>query len=117
MAWRLFKELKSYSTEASKKKSTSTNFPDTDVPKSLLDNLQEYFFLTVTTVIKSAHDEKFTCPVQVYLACFGYNEDDTFKLPSQLTSPLANWQYLLRCTALYEANRLVESRAVDSVLT
>jgi len=88
-----------------------------EVPTPLIRKLQEYFFLSVTTVIKSAKDEKFTCPVQVYLACYGYNDDDTFKAPSEITPQLANWQYLLRCTALFQANRLVELEQADSVLT
>ena len=87
------------------------------VPAPLIVKLQEYFFLSITTVIKSAKDEKFTCPVQVYLACYGYNDDDTFKAPSELTSQLAGWQYLLRCTALFQANRLLKLKKVDSVLT
>jgi hypothetical protein len=105
-ALELFEELQSYSP--------GTSPVEGSVPTSLLDTLQRYFFLTVTTKIVSAHEEKFACPVQVYLACFGYNEDDTFKAPSQVTSLLANWQYLLRCTALYEANRLVELEQAES---
>jgi hypothetical protein len=85
------------------------------VPPPLLHSLHTFFFLCVTSVIKGTQDSKFKCPVQVFLACFGYNEDDTFKMPSELTSHLAGWQYLLRCAALYEAVSLEESGRVDSV--
>ena len=88
---------------------------DHNVPQTLLNTLQEYFFLIVTRCAKAASDKRFTCPLQVYLACFGYNEDDTFKPPSQVTTLLANWQYLLRCTALYQASRLVELKKAGSV--
>jgi len=89
--------------------------PVKPVPISVIETLQEYFFLSVTTGIKNVEDEKFKCPVQVYLACYGYNEDDTFKVPSEITSQLANWQYLLRCTALFEATMLGNSGKTNSV--
>jgi hypothetical protein len=87
-----------------------------DLPSSLLSSFQEYFFLSVTSSTKSAEDKQFACPVQVFLACFGYNKDDTFKMPSEVTSHLAGWQYLLRCTALFQAVQLERSKKVDSAL-
>ena len=87
-----------------------------NVSPSLLDSFQEYFFLCVTSVVESAEDKKFACPVRVFLACFGYNEDDTFKMPPELTTHLAGWQYLLRCTALFEAVRLEKANKVESAL-
>jgi hypothetical protein len=87
-----------------------------DLPPSLINSLQEFFFLSVTNPNKGAEDKQFTCPVQVFLACFGYNEDDTFKMPSEVTSHLAGWQYLLRCTALFQAVRLEETKKVHSAL-
>lgn len=74
------------------------------MPTSLLLKLQKYFFLCVTATVKSLKDEKFQCPVHVYLACYGYNLDDTFKTPSEVTSQFANWEYLLRCTALFQSH-------------
>jgi len=81
------------------------------IPSPLLDSFQEYFFLCITSVVKSAHR-----PVEAFLACFGYNEDDTFKMPSEAISHLAAWQYLLRCTALFEAVRLHKSGKAPSIL-
>lgn len=86
------------------------------IPRPLLNSFQEYFFLSVTSVVKNAQDTQFACPVEAFLACFGYNEDDTFKMPSEVTSHLAGWQYLLRCTALFEAVRLHNSGKAQSVL-
>jgi len=86
------------------------------VPEGLLSSLQDFLFFSITGIIKTAYDEKFTCPVQVYMACYGYNSDDTFKSTAQLTSTLANWSYLLRCTTFYQANKLFKANAVGSVL-
>jgi len=46
------------------------------------------------------------------MACFGYREDDTFKTPPEVTTMLAHWKFLLRCTALYYA---VELSEVDEI--
>jgi len=86
---------------------------DTTPPDSAIEALQQYFFLAVTDMVKDARDRKFQCPVQVYIACFAYNEDDTFKAPSQTTSLLACLQFLLRSTALYHA--FAENKANESV--
>ena len=86
------------------------------VPAALIASFQQYFFLCVTSVIKSAEDEKFACPVQAFLACFGYKDDDTFRTASEVTSHLAGWQFLLRCTALVEAFRLEQSKQAHSAL-
>lgn len=96
---------------------TSAVGPKPDVLASPVRELQEYFFLSVTSMVEVAKDKKFQCPVQVYLACFGYNNDDTFKTPSEVTSQLANWQYLLRCTALFQVNLLSKLEKVGSILT
>ena len=123
-AQKLFDDLSNYSEllpecpikiDRSKPNSPdATNKPP--VPESLLSSLQDFFFYSVTGIIKTPHDDKFTCPVQVYIACFGYKSDDTFKTAPELTSLLANWQYLLRCTALYQAHQLFEANEVGSVL-
>lgn len=78
------------------------------VPRPLIDLLQDFFFSCVTATVDVAADKKFSTPVQVYMACFGYRKDDTFKAPSEVTSVLAKWQFLLRATALYHAASLSE---------
>jgi hypothetical protein len=75
-------------------------------PESIIRTLQEYFFLSITDMVRDSRDKKFKCPVQVYISCFAYNDDDTFEAPSQVTSLLASLQYLLRCIVLYQANIL-----------
>jgi hypothetical protein len=86
------------------------------VPDVVIEALQEYFFHSVTSMVEVAKDKKFGCPVQVYIACFAYNVDDTFKGPSQVTSLLACLQFLLRGTALYQANILAVPESDASVL-
>lgn len=71
--------------------------------------LQEFFFAAVTESVEESCDSRFKCPVLSFIACFAYNEDDTFKLAPRITTLLANWEFLLRCTALYNAH-LVSSR-------
>ena len=70
--------------------------------KKAVRALQRLFLSAVTDSIKESQGNRFKCPVLAYIACFAYNSDDTFKVPFQLTSVLAHWQYLLRCTALYQ---------------
>jgi len=123
IAQKFFDDLSNYSTLLPECPTninrSKPNDPDAanepPVPESLLSSLQDFFFSSVTGIIKTPHDNKFTCPVQVYIACFGYKRDDTFKTAPELTSLLANWQYLLRCTALYQAHKLFEANAVGSV--
>jgi hypothetical protein len=74
-----------------------------NVPIPLLREVQAFFFDCVTKRSPEAEDQQFSCPVQCYIAAYSFNKDNTFKLPHDLTSLLANWQYLLRATALYEA--------------
>jgi hypothetical protein len=71
---------------------------------SLFHKLQEYSFLSIAGFIESIKDKKFKCLVQVYLVCFGYNTDDTSKSPSNVTSHLATWTYLLKCIAMLQAH-------------
>lgn len=54
-------------------------------------------------MVQVTADKKFSTSMQVFMACFGYKEDDTFKTPSEVTSVLAQWHFLLRCIALYYA--------------
>jgi len=124
LAEKFYKDLSDYSELLPKRPakinrsktndSASTNEPS--VPEGLLSSLQDFLFSSVTGSIKTAYDVKFTCPVQVYMACYGYNGDDTFKSAAQLTHTLANWSYLLRCIALYQANKLFEAKEVGSIL-
>ena len=119
VARELFKALQDYTPkftmpDPATAKKGSNQLVKLDSPDSLVDKLQEYFFLSVTGFIKSIKDEKFKCPVQVYLACFGYNDDDTFKRPSDVTPHLAAWTYLLRCTALLQAHQAAELKQTES---
>lgn len=84
--------------------------------EGLVHLFQDFFFRCVTEMVKEAEDEKFKCPVQVFMACFAYNEDDTFKTPSEVTSVLAQWQYLLRCTALHHAATLAKKDETVSAI-
>ena len=68
-----------------------------------IHKLQDLFFLATTDSVEESQQNRFKCPVLAYVACFAYNSDDTFKAAAQVTSPLAQWQFLLRCTALYHA--------------
>jgi hypothetical protein len=77
--------------------------------------LQEFFFAAVTDSTQASQDNLFECPVQAYIACFAYNEDDTFKMASEITSMLAQWKYLLRCTALYHANLSFDAKRSTAV--
>lgn len=77
--------------------------------------LQKFFFAAVTDSVKESQDSRYKCPVLSYIACFAYNEDDTFKLAPQVTTLLAQWQFLLRCTALYSAHLSYECGGVQSV--
>lgn len=69
--------------------------------KDAVISLQRFFFSAITESIDDRQANKFTCPVLTYIACFAYKKDDTFKLASQITSCLAQWSFLIRCTALY----------------
>ena len=64
---------------------------------------QKLFFSLVTNTAPAVADNQFSCPVQCFIAARSYNEDDTFKSPHSITSTLAQWQFLLRATGLYEA--------------
>lgn len=77
--------------------------------------LQMFFFAAVTESVMESQDSRYKCPVLSYIACFAYNEDDTFKLAPQVTNLLAQWQFLLRCTALYSAHLSFESGQAQSV--
>ena len=77
--------------------------PSPEVMGAVLQ-LQKFFFAAVTDSIEESQDNRYKCPVHSYIAYFAYNEDDTFKLAPQVTSLLAQWQFLLRCTALYSAH-------------
>jgi len=68
-----------------------------------MERLQEFFFAAVTDSVEESQDNRFKCPVLAYIACFGYNNDNTFKLAPEVTSLLAGWKFLLRCTVLYHA--------------
>ncbi|KAF9780644.1 hypothetical protein BJ322DRAFT_1112646 [Thelephora terrestris] len=74
-----------------------------DVTDDLVEGLQSLFFACVTRRSPDAEDKQFQCPVQCFIAAYSYNPDDTFKPPSSMTSLLANWQFLLRATAMYQA--------------
>lgn len=69
--------------------------------KNAMISLQDFFFSAVTESTDSREADKFTCPILTYIACFAYNDDDTFKVAPQITSMLAQWLFILRCTALY----------------
>lgn len=122
-AQRLFRELEGFSNQGpggtrTKAPTSPASVAATPVGlTSIIAALQDYFFLSVTSSVDAARDEKFACPVQAYLACFGYNEDDTFKTAPEVTSLLASWQFLLRCTALHEAVTRSKEKKVDSALT
>lgn len=90
--------------------------PTVEVPDTLTRQLQHLFFRCVTGMVEEAEDERFRCPVQVYMACYGYNEDDTFRTPPEVTSVLAVWQFLLRGTALYESWVTAEADETTSAL-
>lgn len=87
-----------------------------EVPDTLTELLQGFFFGCVTEMVKETEDKKFGCPVQVFMACFGYKEDDTFRIPCEVTSELAIWQFLLRCTALYQSDIAVRAKTTTSAL-
>ena len=74
-----------------------------DVTDDLVEGLQSLFFACVTRRSPDAEDKQFCCPVQCFIATCNYNPDDTFKPPSSTTSLLANWQFLLQATAMYQA--------------
>lgn len=77
--------------------------------------LQNFFFSAITDSLEESTADRFKCPVLAYVACFAYNVDDTFKTADKITSLLANWLFLLRCTALYRA-RSIGGRNGPSVL-
>jgi hypothetical protein len=78
--------------------------------------VQEFFFAAVTDTVKESQDDQFKCPVLAYIACYSYNGDDTFKIASQVTSMLAQWQFILRCTALYHGHMSAEADKSTSVI-
>lgn len=65
--------------------------------------LQDFFFSSVVDSVEESQQNRFKCPVSTYTACFAYNEDDTWKVAIQVTSMLAQWSFLLRATALFNA--------------
>lgn len=71
--------------------------------EAAIHKLQDLFFSATTDSVKESQENRFKCPIMAYIACFAYNTDDTFKAAPQVTSLLAQWQFLLRCTALYHA--------------
>jgi len=99
-AMKLYRGLEAFKNQPPEREG---DYAAAEVPEQLIELLQDYFFTCVTGMVKEAMDETFATPVQAYMACFGYREDDTFKTPPEVTSVLAQWQYLLRCTALYHA--------------
>jgi hypothetical protein len=87
-----------------------TDLPTGSEPKELptdemvaVSALQRFFFTAMTGTIDGSTMDRFKCPALTYIACFAYNPDDTFKGASEVTSLLANWKFLLRSTALFEA--------------
>lgn len=87
-----------------------------ELEKNAVIKLQEFFFAAVTDSVKESQDDRFKCPVLTYIACFAYNKDDTFKLPSQVTSMLAQWEFLLRCTAIYHGHMSFKAKKSESVV-
>jgi hypothetical protein len=87
-----------------------------DVPDDLVQGLQSLLFACVTRRRITAGDEQFHCPVQCFIASYSYNDDDTFKRPHSMTTLLANWQFLLRATALYEAKAAVSSGRSETMV-
>lgn len=92
------------------------NQPTEDEMQDLIGHLQSLFFSLTTNPPTGARDKQFSCPVQCFIAACSYNEDDTFKLPSSMTSMLAHWQFLLRATGLYGADLAASDDGTDTVL-
>jgi len=77
--------------------------PDVQSRNEAVLRLQDFLYSVVTESIQESQEDRFKCPVQAFIACAAYNEDDTFKQAHQVTSLLARLQFLLRCTALHYA--------------
>jgi hypothetical protein len=74
-----------------------------EATEELQRDLQSLLFACATDPDAQVHGETFSCPIQCFIAASSYNEDDTFKPPAGMTTILAQWQFLLRATALCEA--------------
>ena len=70
--------------------------------------LHEFLCSVVTDSIQTSQDNRFQCPVQAFITCFAYNDDDTFNVVTQVTSLLAQLQFLIRCTALYQSHMVTK---------
>ena len=83
--------------------------------QDIVSHLQTLFF-SLATNNAGANDKQFSCPVQCFIAACSYNEDDTFKQASSMTSMLAHWQFMLRATGLYGADLAAATDGPDTVL-
>ena len=80
-----------------------------------MHKLQTFFFAVITDSISESQDDRFKCPVEAYIACFAYNEDRTFKIASEITSMLAQWEFLIRCAVLFAGNLSAKDSRIESV--
>lgn len=54
---------------------------------------------------------KWSCPLQCYLAVDNLRDDGSFNDAHHLTSSLAHWEYIIRGICLYEANETADTYA------
>ena len=53
--------------------------------KDAILKLHEFLCSVVTDSIQTSQNDRFQCPVQAFITCFAYNDDDTFKVVTQVT--------------------------------
>jgi hypothetical protein len=93
----------------------SSKQPEKEEMEDLVYHMQQLFFSLTSTTNAAANEKQFSCPVQCFLAACSYNRDDTFKSPKGMTSMLAQWQFMLRATALLAADLSTKGGDSNSV--